>query len=97
MLSEKIGPAPKHDFYHRLYFAIKWLNDGAYHRSREADFGWSKTSLQRDLEHCLRAIIEGPDDHIRWPDENCRQELATIYPGIFRAVLVLVSLRSFKF
>jgi hypothetical protein len=31
MLSEKIGPTPKHDFYHHLYFAIKWLNDGAYH------------------------------------------------------------------
>jgi hypothetical protein len=57
--SAKVGPAVKHDHHHRLFFALKLLNDGNFHRTREAAFGWSKTSLQRDLEHvkCLCNVI----------------------------------------
>jgi len=29
--SVKVGPTPKHDQYHRLFFALKWLNDGTCH------------------------------------------------------------------
>jgi hypothetical protein len=59
--SLKVGPTTKFDHHHRLFFVLKWLNDGNYHRTRE-EFGWSKSSLQCDLEHVLRAIVEGLDD-----------------------------------
>jgi hypothetical protein len=32
----------------------------------------------------LQAIIEGLDEHLTWPDDNCRCELATVYPGILK-------------
>jgi hypothetical protein len=60
--SVKVGPAVKHDHHHQLFFALKWLNDGNFHRTREAEFRWSKMSLQHDLEHVLHAIVEGLDD-----------------------------------
>ena len=55
----KAGPACKHDHFHRLFFTLKWLNDGQYFRSKEADVGWGKSSLQEDNVHVLMAIIEG--------------------------------------
>jgi len=94
--SVKVGPTPKHDHYHRLFFALKWLNDGNFHRTREAEFGWSKTSLQRDLEHVLHAIVEGLDDEMKWPDEERRQELANVYPGIFNGCIGVADVKEYQ-
>ena len=77
---QKVGPNPKHDYRHRLFFCLKWLNDGNFHRTREVETGWSKTSLQRDTVHVLKAIVEGLDDELQWPDGNRRQELAHVFP-----------------
>ena len=94
--SAKVGPAVKHDHHHRLFFALKWLNDGNFHRTREADFGWSKTSLQRDLEHVLRAIVEGLDDELQWPGADRRAELANVYPGIFHGCIGVGDVKEFQ-
>jgi hypothetical protein len=94
--SVKVGPTPKHDHYHRLFLALKWLNDGNFHRTREADFGWSKTSLQRDLEHVLRATVEGLDDELKWPNEQCKQELANVYPGIFNGCIGVGDVKEYQ-
>jgi hypothetical protein len=46
--------------------------------------------------HVLQAIIEGLDEHLTWPDDNFRRELATVFPGILRGALVSVMSRSIK-
>jgi hypothetical protein len=37
-----------------------------------ADTGYAKSSVHEDIVHVLQAIIEGLDEHLTWPDENCR-------------------------
>jgi hypothetical protein len=54
----------KFDHFHRLYFCLRWLNDGLYCQSREAETGWYKPSVQEDLVHLLTAIVEGMDDYL---------------------------------
>jgi hypothetical protein len=75
---------PKFDHFHRLYFCPHWLNGGLFYRSREAETGWCKSSLQEDLVHVLTAIVEGLDDHLQWPNANRCQEFANTFPGILR-------------
>jgi hypothetical protein len=94
--SLKVGPMPKFDHHHRLFFALKWLNDSNFHRTREAEFGWSKTSLQRDLEHVLRAIVEGLDDELPWPGTDCRAELANVYHGIFHGCIGVGDVKEYQ-
>ena len=77
---------PKHDHFNRLYFCLRWLNDGNFHRSREAEADWGKSSLQEDLVHVLTAIVKGLDDQIQWPDESHRWELVNVFQGFFHAV-----------
>jgi hypothetical protein len=72
------------------------LNDGNFHRTREGDFGWSKTSLQWDLEHVLHAIVEGLDDELKWPNEQRRQELANVYPGIFNGCIGVGDVKEYQ-
>jgi hypothetical protein len=63
---------------------------------REVDFGWSKTSLQWDLEHVLQAIVEGLDDDLPWSDEEQRQEWANVYPGIFNSCIGIASIKEYQ-
>jgi hypothetical protein len=49
-----------------IIFCSSWLQDGKFHRSREAEDGWNKSSLQEDLAHVLTTIVEGLDDQIQW-------------------------------
>jgi hypothetical protein len=63
-MSVWVGPVPKHDYYHCLFFMLKWLNDGNFHQTREAECSWSKSSLHH-LEHVLHAIVEGLDDELQ--------------------------------
>jgi hypothetical protein len=63
------------------------LNDGLFYRSREADTGYSKSSVHEDIVHVLQAIIEGLYEHLTWPDDYCRHELAVVYTGILRGCI----------
>ena len=38
--------------------------------------------MQEDFVHVLMAIIEGLDEHMQWPDEQLRGELANQFTGI---------------
>ena len=87
---------PKHDHFHRLFFCLRWLNDGNFHRSREAEADWGKSSLQEDLVHVLTAIVEGLEQEIQWPDENRRRELANIFPGIFRGCIGVGDVKEYQ-
>jgi hypothetical protein len=78
------------------FFALKWLNNGNFHRTREAEFRWSKTSLQHDLEHVLCAIVEGLDDELQWPGVDHRAELANVYPGIFHGCIGVGDVKEFQ-
>jgi hypothetical protein len=40
---------PKFDHYHHLLFVLRWLNGGLFYRSREADTGYSKSSVHEDI------------------------------------------------
>jgi hypothetical protein len=62
------------------FFALEWLNDGNFHRTRET------ASLQSDLEPLFHAIVEGLHDEMQWPGVDHRAELANVYPGIFHGV-----------
>jgi hypothetical protein len=93
---DKNGPDVKHDYLHHLFFCLEWLNDGIFHRSREARAGWGKSSLQEDLIHFLMAIVEGLDNQLQWPDENRRMELSNIFPGIFRGCIGMADVKEFQ-
>jgi hypothetical protein len=70
--------------------------NGLFYRSREADTGFSKSSIQEDLVHVLEAIIEGLDEHLTWPDENCRRELAVVYTGILRGCIGVGDVKEYE-
>jgi hypothetical protein len=72
------------------------LNDGLSYRSREADTGYAKSSVHEDLAHVLQAIIEGLDEHLTWPDENHRHELAAVYTGILRGCIGVGDVKEFE-
>jgi hypothetical protein len=63
---------------------VEWRSS---YKSREADTGYAKFFIQEDLEHVLHAIIEVLDEHLPWPDENSRHELATVYPGTMKGCI----------
>jgi hypothetical protein len=44
----KVGPHCKHDHFHRLFFCLKWLNDGNFFRTREEDIRCGMLSIHRD-------------------------------------------------
>jgi hypothetical protein len=87
---------PKFDHFHRLYFCLRWLNDGLFYWSREAEMGWCKSSVQEDLVHVLTAIVEGLDDHLQWPNANRRQEFANTFPGILRGCIGVGDVKEFE-
>jgi hypothetical protein len=84
------------DHYHHLLFVLCWLNDGLFYRAREADTGYSKSSIQEDLIHVLQAIIEGLDEHLTWPDDNHRRELALVYTGILRGCIGVGDVKEYE-
>ena len=65
----------KFDYKHRLFFCLKWLNDGNVFRTREAEIGWSKSAIQEDLMHVLMAVIEGLDNQLKWPNAIERRRI----------------------
>lgn len=45
---------------------------------------WSvKIISAGDLAHVLTAIVEGLDDHLKWPDGNKRTEISSVFIGFF--------------
>jgi hypothetical protein len=44
-VTQNAGRACKHDYLHRLYFCLKWLNNGILFCSRELETGWGKSSV----------------------------------------------------
>jgi hypothetical protein len=86
----------KFDHYHRLYFCLKWLNDGNFHRTQETETGWGKSSLQEDTVHVLKAIVDGLDNEIQWPDGRRQQELACVYQGIFKGCVGIADVKEFQ-
>jgi hypothetical protein len=88
--------APKFDHFHRLFFVLRWLNDGLFYRSREVDTGYAKSSVQEDLVHVLLAIVEGLDEHLRWPDDNRRRELAAVFPGILSGCIGVGDVKEYE-
>jgi hypothetical protein len=43
------GHTMKQDHYHRVFLYLKWLNDGNFYRTREAETGWGKSSYTKSL------------------------------------------------
>jgi hypothetical protein len=86
----------KHDHFHRLYFCLKWLNDGNFYKTRETETGWGKSSLQEDTVHVLEAIVEGLDDELQWPNAECRQELGNVFQGIFHGCIGIADVKEFQ-
>jgi hypothetical protein len=92
----KAGPECKHDYLHRLFFCLEWLNDGNFHRSREARAGWGNSTLQDDVIHVLMVIVEGLDDQLVWPDKIRRRELSNVFPGIFRGCIGIADVKEYQ-
>jgi hypothetical protein len=86
----------KFDHHHRLFFVLRWLNDGLFYRSREADTGYAKSSVFEDLVHVLQAIVEGLHEHLTWPDENRRRELAAVFPGILNGCIGVGDVKEYE-
>lgn len=75
--------ACNHDYIHRTFFCLEWLANGCEFKKTEFYSGWSKSSLNEDIPHVLRAIVDELDDEIKWPDADERAGLARESPGIF--------------
>ncbi len=41
-------------------------------------------------------IILGLDEQLQWPDENCRQELASTFPSIFLGCIGVGDVKEFE-
>jgi hypothetical protein len=54
----------KVDHFNHLYYCLKWLNDGNFYRSQEADIGYGKSSIHGDTVHVLQAIVDGLEDEL---------------------------------
>jgi hypothetical protein len=72
------------------------LNDGLFYRAREADTGYAKSSIQEDMAHVPLAIVEGLDEHLTWPDDNPRRELAAVLPGILSGCIGVGAVKEYE-
>jgi hypothetical protein len=86
----------KLDHFHRLYYCLKWLNDGNFYRTREADIGYGKSSIHEDTVHVLQAIEEGLEDELQQPDAEKRQELAALFPGMFHGCIGVADVKEYQ-
>jgi hypothetical protein len=86
----------KLDHFNHLYYCLKWLNDGNFNRTREADIGYGKSSLHEDTVHVLQAILEGLEDELQWPDAEKRQELAAVFPGMFHGCIGVADVKEYQ-
>jgi len=93
---EKKGHDAKFDHYHRLFFCLEWLNSGSYFNSREAHYGWSKSALQEDNIHVLRAIIEGLEDQLQWPNAGRRAQLSIVHAGVFSDMIGILDIKEHR-
>ncbi len=87
---------PKFDHYQHLLFALCWVNDSLFYRSREANTGYAKSYVYEDLVHVLQAIIDEFYEHLTWPDDNCMHELATVYSGILRGCVGVGGVKEYE-
>ncbi len=87
---------PKFDHHHHLFFVLQWLNDGLFYKTREADTGYAKSSVHEDLVHVLLAIVEGLDEHLTWPDDNRRRELAAVFPGTLNGCIGVGDMKEYE-
>ena len=53
-------------------------------------------SLQCDLEHVLRAIVEGLEDELQSPGVDRRAELTNVYPGNFHGCIGVGDVKEFQ-
>jgi hypothetical protein len=86
----------KADNYHCLYYCLKWLNDGNFFRTREAETGLGKSTIHDDTVHILEADVEGLDDQLQRPDMEKRQELASVFPGIFHGCVGVANVKEYQ-
>ena len=86
----------KADNYHCLYYCLKWLNDGNFFRTREAETGLGKSTIHEDTVHVLEALVEGLDDQLQWPDADKRQELASVFPGMFHGCVGIADVKEYQ-
>jgi hypothetical protein len=52
--------------------------------------------MQEDLVHVLESIIEGLDDHLQWPSEQRREELANQFTGIFHGCIGIADVKEYQ-
>jgi hypothetical protein len=86
----------KLDHFHCLYYCLKWLNGGNFSRIQEADIGYGKSSIHEDTVHVLQAIVEGLEDELQWPDAEKRQQLATVFPGMFSGCIGVADVKEYQ-
>ena len=84
------GNRMKKNYRNRLFYTLYWLTQLSEFRVMEAWFGWAKTSIEKDVEHVLYAIIEGLDYAIQWPDNEERAHIASQYSGLLANVIVIL-------
>ena len=88
----------KFDFHHRLFLCLKWLNDGNFHRTRETETGWGKSSIQQDNDHILMAIIEGLENQLQWPTAEDRRAIVNSNRGeiIFQNCIGIADVKEYQ-
>lgn len=61
-VNNPVGKTIKKDYRSRLYYTLYWLHSGCEYRMIEFYYGWSKSQVEKDIKHILKAIIRGLDN-----------------------------------
>jgi hypothetical protein len=71
------------------------LKDGNFYRTQEADTGLNKSTLFQDTVHVLQAVVEGLDGLLQWSDAEKREELAAVFPGMFKGCVGVADVKEY--
>ena len=59
-------------------------------------FGWSRSSIYKDIFHVLLWLSHALEHFVAWPDEEERWHLASIHPGLFHHVIGLADITEHR-
>jgi hypothetical protein len=84
---KKRGRPPKYDHINRLIFVLEFLATGCDVHKAEFEYQYSKTSIDEDRKHVLKAVIKILDNQIRWPTAAEREQLKDGFTGILEGMV----------
>ena len=93
---KRAGRPPKYNHINRLLFVLEWLSSGDDLNKSEYEYKYSKTSLDEDRIHILRAINKCLANEICWPTAQEREILKAAFTGILTDVVGILDVTEWE-